>query len=38
MLAVLTDESGEKKQATIIPEPAPIKKSMIDFNVIKLRH
>ena len=32
MLAVLTDESGEKKQATIPPEPAPMKKSMIDFS------
>ena len=32
MLAVLIDESGEKKQATIPPEPAPMKKSMIDFS------
>ena len=29
---VLTDESGENKQDTIIPVPAPVKKSTTDFS------
>ena len=32
MTAVLTDESGENKQDTIIPVPAPVKKSATDFS------
>ena len=27
-------ESGESKQATIIPVPAPVKNSMIDFSFL----
>lgn len=30
--AVLIDESGENKQDTIIPIPAPVKNSTIDFS------
>ena len=32
MTAVLSDESGENKQDTIIPVPAPVKKSTTDFS------
>lgn len=31
MAVVLIDESGENKQDTTIPVPAPVKKSIIDF-------
>ena len=31
MAVVLINESGEHKQDTIIPVPAPVKKSTIDF-------
>ena len=32
MTTVLADESGENKQDTIIPVPAPVKKSTTDFS------
>ena len=32
MTVVLTDESGENKQDTTSPVPAPVKKSTIDFS------
>ena len=32
MTVVLIDESGENKQDTTIPVPAPVKKSTIDFS------
>ena len=36
MTVVLIDESGENKQDTIIPVPAPVKKSTIDFLYVCL--